>query len=153
MISKSDQIGWVEKLISPRFHKANFALNKLDDNQILERGDTGFSEIEKILKDHLITVPDNSEKELEIEESELIKLGLPMGYVVLGAGGTTRCLGVLMRHKGNDINFDNLNYLAISAKVEALKKDRVFVSETWVFAIGLSLAIASKIIGNLISVN
>ena len=111
MISNAEKILWVGKILFPTYYRAKRALDKIDANEILNRGDPGFEEIEKIVKSHLVTVPQNKGKEKIIQASDLIKLGHPMGVALFGPGQFDSNLGVKMQYQSHEIDFDDYKHL------------------------------------------
>ena len=151
LISNAEKILWVGKILFPTYYRAKRALDKIDANEILNRGDPGFEEIEKIVKSHLVTVPQNKGKEKIIQASDLIKLGHPMGVALFGPGQFDSNLGVKMQYQSHEIDFDDFDYNVVKNGVAALQSNIIFKGNIWVIVLGIVLVIASKAVDILAS--
>ena len=151
LVSNAGRILWVSRILSPTYHRAKSALEKIDANEILNRGDPGFEEIEKIVKSHLVIVPQNKGNEKIIQNSDLVKLGHPMGVAIIGPGHIAKNLGVKMLYESQEIDFDDLDYNIVKDGVEALRSQTIFKGNIWVFVFGVVLVISSKIFDILLS--
>lgn len=150
IISNATEKVWVGRILFPKYIKAKEALNKLESNKYIFKGEDGFAEIEQILRMQLKSVPQNKGKENIIDNAEIMKIGMPMGKSALVAGKTLHLLGVQMVYQGNDIFLDDFDIEVVRSGAAALSNTRLTRLNALIFWTGILLMIASKIVDTLL---
>lgn len=144
-IADAEHYPSIGKLLNPEYFNAKAALEKIDANETLTKDDLGSAEIERILKDHLVQVPENQGKAETIKRCSFERMSHSMGSTITSSSGTTVLLGVRMRVDGKEVVINDLDYNVVSKGVAALRQKMTVPAMEWLFFLGLSLVIISKI--------